>query len=361
MTKARDLANAGTALTTVSATELGYLDGVTSAVQTQLNRKPEFTAGKNKVINGDFGVWQRGTSFTPAAGGATVYTTDRFFTQRDGTGATVTVSRQTFTPGTAPVAGYESEFFYRYAQSVAGTGGTYNNLCNTKLEDVRIFANQTVTFSFWAKADATRSLTITPEQNFGSGGSSSVYPTGATVTLTTSWARYSVTINVPSISGKTIGTSSFFTIFLSGSSNITQTIDIWGVQLEAGSVATPFQTATGSVQGELAACQRYYWRATSTDGYARFSPSYPAKSTTVSEVSFVNPVVMRTIPTSFDYSTITLNDGSANISIGTPTVTNSSTTLTGVLFTTTGLTQYRPYQIIGNNSTAAYVGFSAEL
>lgn len=39
MSKARDLANAGTALTTVSATELGYLDGVSSAVQTQLNAK----------------------------------------------------------------------------------------------------------------------------------------------------------------------------------------------------------------------------------------------------------------------------------------------------------------------------------
>ena len=43
MTKARDLANAGTALTTVSATELGYLDGVTSAVQTQLNAKAATT------------------------------------------------------------------------------------------------------------------------------------------------------------------------------------------------------------------------------------------------------------------------------------------------------------------------------
>jgi hypothetical protein len=39
MTKARDLANAGTALTTVSATELGFLDGVTSAVQTQIDAK----------------------------------------------------------------------------------------------------------------------------------------------------------------------------------------------------------------------------------------------------------------------------------------------------------------------------------
>ena len=45
MTKARDLANAGTALTSVSATELGYLDGVTSAVQTQINTKQATVSG----------------------------------------------------------------------------------------------------------------------------------------------------------------------------------------------------------------------------------------------------------------------------------------------------------------------------
>ena len=45
MTKARDLANAGTALTSVSATELAYLDGVTSAVQTQLNAKQAVVSG----------------------------------------------------------------------------------------------------------------------------------------------------------------------------------------------------------------------------------------------------------------------------------------------------------------------------
>lgn len=44
MTKARDLANAGTALTAVSATELGYLDGVTSAVQTQIDAKAGSTS-----------------------------------------------------------------------------------------------------------------------------------------------------------------------------------------------------------------------------------------------------------------------------------------------------------------------------
>jgi hypothetical protein len=39
MTKARDIANAGTAFTTVTPTELGYVDGVTSAIQTQLDAK----------------------------------------------------------------------------------------------------------------------------------------------------------------------------------------------------------------------------------------------------------------------------------------------------------------------------------
>jgi hypothetical protein len=47
MTKARDLANAGTALAAVDATELGYLDGVTSAVQTQIDAKQAVVSGVN--------------------------------------------------------------------------------------------------------------------------------------------------------------------------------------------------------------------------------------------------------------------------------------------------------------------------
>jgi hypothetical protein len=37
MTRARDLANAASALNAVTATEIGYVDGVTSAIQTQIN------------------------------------------------------------------------------------------------------------------------------------------------------------------------------------------------------------------------------------------------------------------------------------------------------------------------------------
>ena len=49
-----------------------------------------YVAGKNKIINGDFGIWQRGTSFTPAAA-IGVYTTDRWNVSRDGSGESVAV------------------------------------------------------------------------------------------------------------------------------------------------------------------------------------------------------------------------------------------------------------------------------
>jgi hypothetical protein len=212
-------------------------------------------AGKNKIINGDFGVWQRGTSFSNPANGT--FCADRFKTINDGTGATRTVSQQAFTVGAAPVSGYESQYFMRYAVTAAGSGNTYQGM-QQFIEDVRTFAGQTVTFSFWAKADATRIVQVDLTQYFGSGGSGNVQTLFSNQTLTTSWARYSGTVTLPSISGKTIGTGSALQFGYYAPAATACTIDIWGVQLEYGSKATPFETATGTIQGELAACQRYF-------------------------------------------------------------------------------------------------------
>jgi len=124
----------------VDDTEIGYLNGVTSAIQTQLNQKSEYVAGKNKIINGDFGIWQRGTSFSSATGLG--YTADRWFLSWSGT-TTIAVSRQTFTPGTAPVAGYESSHFAR----IARTAGSADDYFLQRIEDCRTFAGQTITAS----------------------------------------------------------------------------------------------------------------------------------------------------------------------------------------------------------------------
>ena len=412
MSKARDLANAGTALGAVTATELAYVDGVTSAIQTQIDSKigsasainptivdakgdiiaasaadtparlavgntgetlvadsstttglryaENYAAGKNKIINGDFGVWQRGTSFSISTYG---YTADRW--QSDATLAyptSRTVSQQSFTPGTAPVAGYEGSFFLRTVYTYApGNPGLY---ISQKIEDVRTFAGQTVTVSFWAKVGSAASLdNATILQNFGSGGSTSVQTTVGAASATTSWQRFSFTVSIPSIAGKTIGTDSNLElrIFMP---NASSTTDIWGVQVEESSVATAFQTATGTIQGELAACQRYYFQPATTATYPFYSVG-AARSTTVVDFCQNLPVPMRVVPTSVSSGNLGIlaNGVGAtaltNLVIDTPSCTNVVVALQATV--ASGLTQFRFYYLSNNNNSAGYLGLSAEL
>lgn len=253
-----------------------------------------FVAGKNKIINGDFGVWQRGTSFSNPSNGA--YTADRFDILYDGTGATRTISQQTFTPGSAPVSGYEGSTFFRFALSAAGTGNT-TNVIEHRIEDVRTFAGQTVTLSFWAKYGSTTNLGVYLLQNFGSGGSTQVNTTlSASTSIGTSWTRYTLTATLPSISGKTIGTSSYLNVYFALGGGSAFTFDIWGVQLERGSVVTPFTTASGSIGGELALCQRYLPSYDNTNGNIGFVSGYAyGTNTSIFIVPF--PVTARVSPT----------------------------------------------------------------
>jgi hypothetical protein len=316
-----------------------------------------FTAGKNKLINGDFNIWQRGTSFS----GSSQYTADRWLIDADTSG--FSQSRQAFTAGTAPVTGYESQYFMR---TVRGTGGTY---CNSqqRIEDVRTFANQTVTLSFWAKASA--SCTIEPFyiQSFGSGGSGAVSGSfGTTTTLTTSWVRYSYTVAIPSVSGKTIGASSYLNILVARITSSTNVdVDTWGVQLEAGSTLTAFQTATGTLQGELAACQRYYYRQTSTYPTGTYNLGNSI-TTGLAYVNLLHPVSMRIPPAAIEVpSTITniklTNIFSTNYTITSATYVEGTNTNTVFGFSTSGLTAGQPVWVGNNSTTAGFLGVSAEL
>jgi hypothetical protein len=255
-----------------------------------------FFAGKNKIINGDMNIWQRGTSIT--AGTGTVYNADRFYSGRDGSGATVTVSRQQFTAGTAPVTGYESLYFLRFNQSVAGSGGSYS-VVGQRIEGATTLANQTATVSFWAKADTSRTITLNFNRSYGTGGSADNFNiiTAPSFNLTTSWQRFTASFTIPSVAGKTIADNGYLEMNFFLSPNTVQTVDFWGVQLEAGSIATPFQTATGTIQGELAACQRYYYKhdASGTVNTSIAAGGYYSASTYIVPISF--PVTMRVAPT----------------------------------------------------------------
>jgi len=329
-----------------------------------------FYAAKNKIINGDFRFNQRSFTSNTTTGS---YNFDRFLQQNSG--GTFTVTPQTFTAGTAPVTGYESINFLRGITATQSAAGDYA-IFSQRVEDVRTFANSTAVVSFWAKANTgTPKIGIELSQNFGSGGSPSTAvstPLGA-VTLTTSWARYSVSVTVPSVSGKTIGTTantSYLELNLwtsSGATNATRassigiqnfTADVWGIQLESGSTATAFQTATGNISGELAACQRYYFRSNNGgNAYARYGIGRASSSTNIEAPIYV-PVAMRISPTSVDFSTLTTTTANniSAIALNQPT-----TNVAFIDCTASSLTTGQAVVLMGNNSTGAYLGFSAEL
>lgn len=340
-----------------------------SAATTGLRWQGNFASGKNKIINGDFRINQR--NFTSGSTDAS-FIADRMQFMRDA-GGTVTASLQQFTPGTAPVAGYEAINFGRLVTSGQTATSTYTAFFQ-KIEDVRTFAGQTVTLSFWAKANSgTPKLFAEIGQIFNS-VSPNVNTSLGQVTISTSWARYSLTVTVPSIAGTTIGAGSnlYLSIWVSAGSDFnartgslgiqSNTFDIWGWQLEAGSVATAFQTATGTLQGELAACQRYYFRNNALTAFATLVPSGLVTSATNFYGTVNYPVQMRAAVTSVDFANLQLLDSSiGTISVTAATLAQSSNSSASLDFTISGGTTGRFGWLRANNTTSAYIGFSAEL
>ena len=330
-------------------------------------------AAKNKIINGDFTFNQRAfTSNTTTAS----YNFDRWLQQNSG--GSFTVTPQTFTAGSAPVAGYEATNFLQGITATQSAAGDFA-IITQRIENVRTFAGNTVTISFYAKANTgTPKIGIEIQQNFGSGGSPSatVSTPAGSITLTTSFARYSVTVAVPSISGKTVGTTantSYLELNLwtsSGSTNATRassigiqnfSASVWGVQLEYGSTATPFQTATGTIQGELAACQRYYQRTTGTASNTAYICSGVAISTTRVFLNYASPVTMRSAP----------SIAQSSASIGNGVISNQNIT-TIAYYSSGSLQQISIDAIVGSGLTQsdffvlalpqnAYLELSAEL
>ena len=280
----------------------------------------------NAIINGDFGVWQRGTSFP--SGSTTEYTADRW---QKNFGVNSSVSRQSFTPADVEVVGYgDAEFFLRFTMDTADTP-----LIEQKIEDVRTFAGQTVTLSFWAKADSEVSYLAQIRQQFGSGGSADVSLSN-TVEVGTSWSRIVTTFTLGSLSGKTIGSGSALNVRpITDPGAGAEVIDIWGVQLEAGSVATPFLLAGGgSKSAELALCQRYYQETARSN--SSISPGF-FPTTTIARVTVPLVVSMRDTPTITGFNDIKSSGSSVSTTVDSIGLVNDNSKLT-VFYTGTGFT-----------------------
>jgi hypothetical protein len=314
----------------------------------------------NYVINGAFDIWQRGTSGFVNPG----YNADRwYFGAGTGDGS---ISRGSFDTSATTVPS-NIDYYLTHQQTVASASATPG--VRTYIENVRTLSGRKVTLSFYAKANKSISVSPLVRQNFGTGGSPSTEVTTSLTslaqTITTSWARYSTTFDIPSIESKTLGTNNndylqfqFFTPL-----NDTYTFDVTGVQIEEGPVATPFRRNAPSIQAELAACQRYYYRAVAESAYGWFGQMHHASSA-LGLMPITLPVQMRTIPTTIESSAISAfqyfgatgtlsslalsSDGSNSRQI--------TVNVNGSGFASTGSGFLR-----ANNNAAAFIGITAEL
>jgi hypothetical protein len=231
---------------------------------TSINGGP-FAGYRNVIINGGFDVWQRSTTAT----GTGYVAADRWYNNRSVSACTM--SRQAFTLGQTSVPGEPTYYCRMAVTSVSGAANA--SVLTQRIEDVRTFAGQQCTLSFWAKADGTKPIAVELVRIYGSGVSASAAETGIASTqrtLTTSWQKITVTHTLPTISGKTIDAEgeSYLGVNIwmdAGSSynaraaSIGQqsgTFDFAEFQFEPGPEDTTFERRPYST--ELQLCQRYF-------------------------------------------------------------------------------------------------------
>lgn len=266
----------------------------------------QYMPPRNPIINSNFSVWQRGTSVALAAStgvSSSSYTADRWQTAT-GANQAITVSRQA-TGDTTNLPNIQ--YCLRYQRNSGQTGTGQLNFAQS-FESVNSipFAGKTVTLSFYARAGANYSAASSalPVALYSGTGTdqnviSGVY-TGAvavisqTATLTTTWQRFTYTGTVGATATE-LGL--YFAFTPTGTASTNDYYEITGVQLELGSVANTYMPNQPTYQGELAACQRYYWKHNASGGVNQgiVGGGFYTATSVLGIVRF--PVSMRTTPT----------------------------------------------------------------
>ena len=247
-------------------------------------------SGSNLLINGNMEIAQRGSSQTTAGYGSI----DRFVLSLSG--ATATMSQESFTIGQTDVAGSD-----KYLKLDVTTGNNNSGIYyRVEAKDAFPAINKQVTLSYYAKGTSpTNGLEVAIAWYDGSTLSSYA---STTVTLTSTWTKYTHTFDVPSISGLTLtNAAAFLELHWGQADTDTGTaayeVNLAQAKLEIGDTAPPFEHR--SYADQLQACQRYYYRHTSLTYFDGNSGN-----STVARGGAKYAVTMRSVPT------IVVNSGS---------------------------------------------------
>ena len=306
-----------------------------------------YTAGTvqgNPVLNSAMQIWQRGTTIACTS---TSYSADRWQGYRTVAGATVT--RQ----ATGDTTNLPNIQYAARVQRDSGNTSTTAIYFAQSWESVNSipFAGKTITFSFYARAganysSASNALSVSflsgtgTDQNWAAAYTGTAFPIATTATLTTTWQRFTYTASVAS---NVTEISMYFNYTPVGTAGANDYFEMTGVQVDIGSVALPFRTYAGTIQGELAACMRYYFK--SSGGQVGIAPN-------TTDVYVTIPNVMRAAPTVVTPTSAVILDryGVGNYTQSSAAVVSSGTYVSanasGVIYTNfTGLTAGIPYVV----------------
>jgi hypothetical protein len=340
----------------LSATNMNDLSGTVNLLE-----GTQKSAGKNALFNSAMEIWQRGTSFTTASI-FSQYTADRWYAVRGATTGATWTRQLTNDTTNLPFI----QYCFRGQRDSGNTSTTALSLSQT-LENVDStrFIGQIVTLSFYARAGANYSAAssgLVAQLKSGTGTDQNVLTpfTGSTnvinqtATLTTTWQRFSYTGTVSTTATQL---APVFIFIPSGTAGANDYFEVTGVQLELGSTASAFARNNGTIQGELAACQRYYYRQNGTTntpfGFGM------AASTTSFRLSLPYKQPMRVAPSSLDFSALQVVDTVGGYAVSNLVITAAGTDFADLTATSTGMTAQRAGWI--NGTGTCYIGLSAEL
>jgi hypothetical protein len=329
---------------------------------------------RNAIINGDFRVAQRGTTLTVADG---AYGLDRWVALGSGTGG-VGSSGQNVNMSQISSIGNDVVNTMLLTSSTAGLKfGCVQIIEGSNLGGLK---TGTVTVSFRAAvtngaadvrcavlgwsgtADAvTRDVVSTSGTPWLSSpptlaASWSYLNTPVDLNVTNTVATYSVNANVTGLPNNLA-----VFIWVNGTSHASNgAIQLSDVQLESGAIATPFERKT--FQEQLADCQRYYWRITGNTKFLLGAGSAP--STTICSVIVENPVAMRSVASSVEFSGVQPTDivnyygGAGTFTLVAGSSSDRATFVTNN--TSSGLVANRPHSI-AITAPNGFFGVNAEL
>jgi hypothetical protein len=359
--------------------------GNTATINSMTPTADSLQGFRNRIINGDMRIDQRNAGASVTVTGSGPYIVDRFFANKDTSGATVTAQQSS----TAPT-GFVNSILWTTSTGSAPAAGN-DNFISQKIEGTNISdlgwgtaSAKTVTISFWVRSSVTGTYGVALRN---SGGARS-YVASYTISAANTFEQK--TIAIPGDTSGTWLTTSGIGIWIDwdlgcgtdrsttagtwqsgsypGLTGGTKLVDtsgatwyITGVQLEVGSVATPFERRPYGT--ELALCQRYYYKNINSSGGARnMFTLQPYNTTSCFGKMFDFPVQMRATPsinTSGTFTGSQANGSSAGS--GTFSTLRATTNFVEVNAFTgmSGLVAGNASVVIAND--AAFVELSSEL